>query len=112
MPEPEQLDRAALGACSGGNFFPGIEGGQNLEDTALYGRPFRLDVTDTTRVFPGCLTEIMAVPWQADFRACDGGVWWPAQRPDMVMTDPHAIPESAREWQNRSAPSRRWWRTC
>jgi L-Lysine epsilon oxidase N-terminal/L-lysine epsilon oxidase C-terminal domain len=104
VPEPEQLDRAALGACSGGNFFPGIEGGQNLKDTALYGRPFRLNVTDTTRVFPGCLTEIMAVPWQADFRACDGGVWWPAQRPDMVMTDPAAIPESAEEWENPIGP--------
>lgn len=104
VPEPEQLDRAALGACSGGNFFPGIEGGENLKDTALYGRPFRLDVTDTTRVYPGCLTEIMAVPWQADFRACDGGVWWPAQRPDMVMTDPDAIPGSAQEWEDPIGP--------
>ena len=99
-PEPEQLDRAALGACSGANFFPGIEGGRNLKDAALYARPFRLDVTDPTRVYPGCLTEIMALPWQADFYACDGGTWWPSQRPDMVMTDPDTVPASAQEWEN------------
>lgn len=104
LPIPEQLDRAALDACSGNNFFPGIEGGQNLKDMDMYARPFRLDIANTARIFPGCLTEIMAVPWQADFRACDGGVWWPAQRPDMVMTDASDIPGSAAEWENPIGP--------
>ena len=99
-PVPEQLDRAALEHCSGNNFFPGIEAGQNLRDPDMYARPFRLDTANTALVFPGCLTEIMAVPWQADFRDCDGGVWWPAQRPDMVMTDPDDIPGSDEEWEN------------
>ena len=98
-PLPEQLDRAALDGCSGNNFFPGIEAGQNLKDKNIYARPFRLDLTNTAKVYPGCLTEIMAVPWQADFLACDGGVWWPTQRPDMVMADPNSIPGSTREWE-------------
>lgn len=99
-PLPEQLDRAALDGCSGNNFFPGIEAGQNLKDKDIYARPFRLDPTNAGKVYPGCLTEIMAVPWQADFYACDGGVWWPTQRPDLVMVDADAVPGSAREWEN------------
>ena len=99
-PLPEQLDRAALERGSGNNFFPGIEAGQNLKHPAIYGGPYRLDTANTALVFPGCLTEIMALPWQADFRDCDGGVWWPAQRPDLVMTDPTDIPGSDAEWEN------------
>jgi hypothetical protein len=36
---------------------------------------------------PGALTARMAVPWQADFLACnieDGADWWPGQRPNQV----------------------------
>ena len=97
-PLPAQLDRASLDHCSGANFFPGIEGGQNLRDPNLYGQPFRLDPTNAGKVYPGCLTEIMALPWQADFYACDGGVWWPSQRPDQVMTDKTDVPGSAADW--------------
>jgi hypothetical protein len=96
---PQQLDRAALERCSGSNFFPGIEAGQNLKDKDIYARPFRLDPTNAGKVYPGCLTEIMALPWQADFRDCDGGVWWPSQRPDLVMTDASDIPGSESEWE-------------
>jgi hypothetical protein len=99
-PVPEQLDRAALGHGSGNNFFPGIEAGQTLQDPAMYESPYRLDAANTSLVFPGCLTEVMALPWQADFRDCDGGVWWPSQRPDLVMTDPDDIPGSEAEWEN------------
>jgi hypothetical protein len=99
-PLPQQLDRAALGHGSGNNFFPGIEAGQNLKDPNVYTRPFRLDRTNAALVYPGCLTEIMALPWQADFYACDGGVWWPTQRPDMAVTDPHAVPGSKRQWED------------
>jgi hypothetical protein len=99
-PLPQQLDRAALERCSGNNFFPGIEAGQNLKDRNIYARPFRLDRTNAGKVYPGCLTEIMALPWQADFFACDGGVWWPTQRPDRVVTDPQVVPGSKKDWEN------------
>lgn len=100
LPLPEQLDRAALEQGSGNNFFPGIEAGQTLQDPAMYGSPYRLDAANTSLVYPGCLTEVMALPWQADFRDCDGGVWWPSQRPDLVMTDPDDVPGSEAEWEN------------
>ena len=96
---PDQLDRAALERCTGNNFFPGIEGGQNLKEADIYARPFRLDRTNTAKVYPGCLTEIMAVPWQADFKACEGD-WWPTQRPDQVMTDPQDVPGSVADWES------------
>ena len=99
-PVPQQLDRAALEHCSGNNFFPGIEAGQNLKDRNIYARPFRLDRTNAALVYPGCLTEIMALPWQADFFACDGGVWWPTQRPDRVVTDPRVVPGSKQAWED------------
>ena len=94
---PQQLDRAALQRCSGNNFFPGIEAGQNLTDRDIYARPFRLDLTNSGKVYPGCLSEIMALPWQADFLACEGN-WWPTQRPDVVMTRVNNIPGSAANW--------------
>jgi len=98
MPLPEQLDQAALDGCVGNNFFPGIEASINLRDKDIYARPFRLDHTNLGKVFPGCLTEIMAVPWQADFLDCEGGVWWPTQRPDIAMTDANNIPGSQVQW--------------
>jgi hypothetical protein len=98
-PLPQQLDRAALERCSGSNFFPGIEAGQNLKDIDLYAEPPRLDPSNAGKVYPGCLTEVMALPWQADFYACDGGDWWPTQRPDLVMTDPNAVPASSAAWE-------------
>jgi hypothetical protein len=99
-PVPEQLDRAALDGCVGNNFFPGIEASINLRDKDIYARPFRLDPTNVAKVYPGCLTEIMAVPWQADFRDCDGGAWWPSQRPDIAMTDGNNIPASQATWED------------
>ena len=98
VPVPEQLDRAALDGCVGNNFFPGIEASLNLRDKDIYARPFRLDHTNLGKVYPGCLTEIMALPWQADFLACDGGYWWPSQRPDIAMTDASQIPGSQADW--------------
>jgi hypothetical protein len=99
VPIPDQLDRAALDACVGNNFYPGIEASVNLRDKDIYARPFRLDQTNLGKVYPGCLTEIMAVPWQADFRDCDGGTWWPSQRPDIAMTKPDLIPASQAQWE-------------
>ena len=81
------LDRAALEACVGGPFYPGIEGSWLLRDTYTYSEPFRLD---PTRLAPGDITKQLAVPWQADFYDCaqEGELaWWPAQRPDDVFPE-------------------------
>jgi hypothetical protein len=82
---PHALDRAALEACVGGPFFPGIEASRLMLDATTYDaqRPFRIDANLT----PGTITANMAVPWQADFRDCniqEGADWWPAQRPNEV----------------------------
>ena len=85
---PPALDRAALEACVGGPFFPGIEVSRVMLDDATYdaARPFRIHED----MEPGGLTARMAVPWQADFNACsiqEGADWWPGQRPNEVRRD-------------------------
>ncbi len=83
---PDGLDRAALEACVGGAFFPGIEAG-GLQDgdrpilEAPYAEPFRLSQSNAA----GSITRAMALPWQADFSAC-GDNWWPVPRPNDVVT--------------------------
>jgi hypothetical protein len=84
--KPRAVDRAALEACVGGGFFPGIEVGRIMLEESTYDkdRPFRVSTT----LDPGTLTARMAVPWQADFRDCsfeDGMDWWPGQRPNQVF---------------------------
>lgn len=83
---PQALDRAALEACVGGGFFPGIEVGRIMLEESTYDkkRPFRI----SAGLAPGTLTAKMAVPWQADFFDCtfqDGADWWPGQRPNEVF---------------------------
>ncbi|HET6935703.1 MAG TPA: LodA/GoxA family CTQ-dependent oxidase [Candidatus Angelobacter sp.] len=82
---PDGMDRAALEACVGMAFFPGIEAGgiaaTPIIDATLYLEPFRLD---HTKVNPGDMTANMACPWQADFTAC-GSNWWPVPRPNQVI---------------------------
>lgn len=78
--QPAALDHAALEACIGGPFFPGIEAGYELARLDTYEAPFRIDRTRR----PGSLTESLALPWQADFQACQQR-WWPAQRPGRVQ---------------------------
>jgi len=81
------LCEAALEACVGTPFFPGIEGTYDIARAATYHpdghlrREFRIDPAHP----PGFLTEKMALPWQADFADCQGS-WWPSQRPDDVTT--------------------------
>jgi len=79
---PEGLDRAALEACVGAAFYPGIETSFHIRDKFHYSEPFRLDAD---RVSPGDVTQQMSLPWQTDFVDCSDGdlpfVWWPAQRP-------------------------------
>jgi hypothetical protein len=81
---PEGLDRAALEPCAGGPFYPGIEAGWLLRNPAAYAAPFRLS---PTILRPGDVTRRMACPWQADYYECRSN-WWPAQRPDEVLTLP------------------------
>ncbi|MCH7806940.1 MAG: LodA/GoxA family CTQ-dependent oxidase [Proteobacteria bacterium] len=75
----EQLDRAALEACVGGSFHPGIEASYRLARADTYDSWFRL----AKKILPGDLTKEMAVPWQTDFSGCSK-YWWPGQRPNWV----------------------------
>jgi hypothetical protein len=92
---PHALDRAALEACVGGPFYPGIEVCGMVLDATTYDRtrPFRI----STRLQPGDLTARMAVPWQADFRDCgeqQHADWWPGQRPTHVLRGRRTVAES------------------
>jgi L-Lysine epsilon oxidase N-terminal/L-lysine epsilon oxidase C-terminal domain/von Willebrand factor type A domain len=83
---PDGLTRAALEACVGAAFFPGIEaGGKSAGNRpileATYTAAFRLDHASTG---PGAVSASMALPWQADFYAC-GDYWWPVPRPNDVL---------------------------
>src|SRR5262249_45017555 len=79
---PDGLDRAALEACVGAAFYPGIECSFHMRDKFRYMEPFRLDPASLR---PGDVTAQMSIPWQSDFVDCSDGdepfVWWPAQRP-------------------------------
>ena len=84
---PEGLDRAALQACVGASFAPGIEAGGGdpppIIDPARYvgaDDPMRLD---HSAVSPGDISQGMVLPWQDDFQACSG--WWPVPRPSEVI---------------------------
>jgi L-Lysine epsilon oxidase N-terminal/L-lysine epsilon oxidase C-terminal domain/Iron-containing redox enzyme len=81
--ELELLTRGALEACAGGAFYPGIEMTVIAREPALYSEAFRIS-HDLLK--PGDITKYMAVPWQADFWECRDH-WWPAQRPDDVVTE-------------------------
>jgi peptidoglycan hydrolase-like protein with peptidoglycan-binding domain len=76
------LDRAALESCIGGPFYPGIEASYLIAREDTYESPFRIKRT----LEPGSLTEALALPWQADFQACQQR-WWPAQRPTSVFRE-------------------------
>lgn len=97
--QPHALVRAALEACSGGGFFPGIEMTYIADNPATWAAPFRL----REDLFAGDITKYMALPWQADFHACHTH-WWPASRPDEVLPEPEhdalvqVAAEAFREW--------------
>ena len=83
---PHRLDRAALEACVGAAFAPGIEVSWKIRDVFKYSEPFRLD----PRLTPGVITQQMSLPWQSDFVGCRDEspyAWWPAQRPIDVIRD-------------------------
>jgi hypothetical protein len=98
---PHGLDRAALEACSGGAFYPGIEVGWQIRAPELFAEPFRVKHGATSKyvgdtgmtVRAGHFSRQMALPWHADFLQCKNERqrvsgeeygWWPAQRPDAV----------------------------
>jgi hypothetical protein len=85
---PAGLDRAALEACVGAAFYPGIEASWKMRDVFKYVEPFRLDPQSLS---PGDISQQMSLPWQTDFVDCayeDPYVWWPAQRPINVLLAP------------------------
>jgi hypothetical protein len=88
----EGLTRAALEACVGQGFFPGIEAGIIVTEPSLYSRPFDFRFSPTA-LSPGDVTALMAQPWQADFWDC-AGAWWPSQRPDIARKLPGAAEEA------------------
>ena len=78
--QPEALTKAALDACVGGSFGPGIEVGEIVANYETYEEPFRI----SRIVRAGGLTHELSVPWQADFQLCTER-WWPSARPDSVI---------------------------
>ncbi|XXY21987.1 LodA/GoxA family CTQ-dependent oxidase [Sorangium sp. So ce216] len=89
--QPEALDRAALERCVGAPFYPGIEMTYIAADRRSWAERFRLSPS----FGPGDVTKHMALPWQADFYECNTH-WWPAQRPDDVVTQAEFERVSAR----------------
>ena len=80
--QTQALDMTGLWTAVGGSFAPGIEASIIMSQTSTYGQPFRINQT----LAPGTLTEGLAIPWQADYRAC-GWNWWPSGRPEEVTQD-------------------------
>lgn len=101
--QPAALTRAALEACIGGPFYPGIEATYLIAQRETYIEPFRID----PRHPAGFLTERMALPWQADFEEC-GDFWWPAQRPvEVTAGDGNRVPFS--RGVNGKSDMVKWW---
>lgn len=78
----ELLDRAALEACVGPPFAPGIEVSAIIGRQEIYNEPFRI----SPDLIAGSLTAHLALPWQADFWDCSQQ-YWPSQRPGSVSRD-------------------------
>lgn len=80
--QPFALTKGALSACVGGPFYPGIEMTSISRSKDLYAAAFEL----SAKLEAGDVTKWMALPWQADFYECNTH-WWPAQRPDDVVSE-------------------------
>ena len=106
---PETLDRAALQACVGKAFYPGIEVGRWMLKKEHWAQPYR-SLRFAEGVEAGDVTARMAVPWQSDFQACDGD-WWPVPRPSEVIPehDERAYRAWTREWVPDAANMTRHW---
>ncbi len=85
---PLGLDFVALGNCVGAAFYPGIEAG-GIAATPIIDATKYVGAADPLRLnhaalSAGDISEFMALPWQADFKAC-GTNWWPVPRPNSVI---------------------------
>jgi L-Lysine epsilon oxidase N-terminal/L-lysine epsilon oxidase C-terminal domain/Iron-containing redox enzyme len=80
--QPFALTKGALLPCVGGAFYPGIEMTSIARSKTLYKSAFEL----SDQLEAGDVTKWMALPWQADFFECNTH-WWPAQRPDDVVSE-------------------------
>ncbi|HEY6924322.1 MAG TPA: LodA/GoxA family CTQ-dependent oxidase, partial [Steroidobacteraceae bacterium] len=80
--QPQALVKAALESCVGGGFHPGIEITYIVEHADLFAGPLRFKPD----LPPGDITKYMALPWHGDFFSCHL-YWWPAQRPEVVITE-------------------------
>jgi hypothetical protein len=98
--QPAALDRAALEACVGGPFFPGIETTYIMAESKTYEQAFRIDRNRPA----GSMTQGMALPWQADYSGC-GQFWWPAQRPFSVKRDGEFAPYTPTWWKPAVGPT-------
>ncbi|CAG8611768.1 13862_t:CDS:10 [Funneliformis mosseae] len=79
----ECLKKASLEWCVGGAFFPGIEMTFIAYNKETFDEhDFRIN---SKAIKPGDINAYMALPWQADFNECNTN-WWPAQRPDVIIT--------------------------
>ena len=82
--QPRALCEAALEACVGASFYPGIEGTYDMARAGTYHpetnlrREFRVDPSHPA----GFLTEKMALPWQADFADC--AAFWCLRRSNFL----------------------------
>lgn len=80
LPIADKLTKTVLDTTVGQAFYPGIELGILSENDTIYAEPFRFN---QSKILPGELTALMALPWQADFLKCSNG-WWPSQRPNKI----------------------------
>ena len=110
--QPRALNEAALEACIGGPFFPGIEATYDIARRGTYHaephlrRDFRINLQHPA----GFLTEKMALPWQADYADC-AAFWWPSQRPVRVTKqDGEARPNGIAESMASSGTAISTWR--
>ncbi|WP_145787482.1 LodA/GoxA family CTQ-dependent oxidase [Kitasatospora atroaurantiaca] len=93
---PDGLDRAALEACVGASFGPGIEAGRHLLKSNMWADPDKRDFRFSSRVQAGDLTARMCIPWHSDFKWCAGD-WWPVPRPvDVIPAG--AAPPDYQDW--------------
>jgi L-Lysine epsilon oxidase N-terminal/L-lysine epsilon oxidase C-terminal domain len=120
---PTGLDRAALENASGGAFYPGMEVSWLFVKKEVWQQPFRIAAGRKVGSIPvpggnrhdlvieaGTFSQQMALPWQADFRACTAEsvtddslpgksrrvAWWPTNRPDEVF--PESTPNARQPW--------------
>ncbi|TMQ17421.1 MAG: VWA domain-containing protein, partial [Deltaproteobacteria bacterium] len=87
---PAGLDQSALINCVGAAFFPGIEAG-GIAGTPIIDHANYVGASDPLRlnqavVSAGDMSRYMALPWQADFKACASN-WWPVPRPNSVIPE-------------------------